>query len=95
VRKALQKQGVGGLLFTGCKEWAKAGGASSIELNVWAFNANANANAFYEHLGMKGISRKMSMNIWSYGKKDKTRCSTVNLVFIVHCIASSVPVAYF
>ncbi|MCE4044037.1 MULTISPECIES: GNAT family N-acetyltransferase [Lysinibacillus] len=61
VRKALQKQGVGGLLFTGCKEWAKARGATSIELNVWEFNANA--IAFYEHLGMKGISRKMSMNI--------------------------------
>jgi len=61
VRKALQKQGVGGLLFTSCREWAKARGAISIELTVWEFNVNA--IAFYEHIGMKGMSRKMNMNI--------------------------------
>ncbi|MBD8521561.1 GNAT family N-acetyltransferase [Lysinibacillus fusiformis] len=40
VRKTLQKQGE----------------PTSIELNVWEFNANA--IAFYKHIGMKGISEK-------------------------------------
>lgn len=47
-RKAIQKQGVGGLLFTSCSEWAKAKGATSIELNVWEFNTNT--IAFYMNI---------------------------------------------
>lgn len=61
VKKEIQKQGVGKRLFERCKEWAIVKGATSIELNVWEFNTNA--IEFYEHLGMKSVSRKMKMNI--------------------------------
>lgn len=61
VKKEIQKHGIGKLLFESCKEWAKARGALSIELNVWDFNTNA--IEFYKHLGMESISRKMKINV--------------------------------
>lgn len=61
VKKETQKQGVGKLLFDACLDWAKVKGATTLELNVWAFNSNA--INFYQHLGMESISRKMHVEI--------------------------------
>ncbi|WP_155592261.1 GNAT family N-acetyltransferase [Lysinibacillus cavernae] len=61
VKKEIQKQGIGKLLFEHCKEWAIASGAASIQLNVWEFNTKA--IEFYEHIGMGSISRKMKINM--------------------------------
>jgi len=59
ILKAHQGQGVGRQLFQACAEWAKAQGAVSLDLRVWDFNKNA--IAFYERLGMKTVSRIMSL----------------------------------
>ena len=59
VMKAHQGQGVGYRLFQQCVEWAKAKGASSLDLMVWDFNKNA--IAFYERRGMASIHRTMSL----------------------------------
>lgn len=61
VKKDAQKQGVGKLLFEACMDWTRKMGATSIELNVWAFNTNA--IKFYEHFGMESISSKMHIQI--------------------------------
>ncbi len=59
VLKAYQGQGIGRQLFQACAEWAKAQSAKSLDLRAWEFNSNA--IAFYERLGMKTISRIMSL----------------------------------
>ncbi|WP_042476058.1 GNAT family N-acetyltransferase [Bacillus ndiopicus] len=61
VKKNVQKQGVGKLLFTACVNWAKTMNVTSIELNVWEFNKNA--IDFYKHLGLESMSRKMAITI--------------------------------
>lgn len=61
VKKDVQKQGVGKLLFTACVTWAQTMNVTSIKLNVWEFNTNA--IDFYKHLGMESISRKMAIQI--------------------------------
>lgn len=61
VKKDVQKQGVGKLLFTACVTWAQTMNVTSIELNVWDFNTNA--IDFYKHLGMESVSRKMAIQI--------------------------------
>lgn len=43
--------------------WAVAKGAASVELNVYEFNKNA--RFFYERLGYRTISRKMSKGLKS------------------------------
>ncbi|ATP41309.1 alanine acetyltransferase [Solibacillus sp. R5-41] len=61
VKKDMQKQGVGKLLFEACMDWSKEMGATSVELNVWAFNTNA--IEFYQHFGMESVSSKMHIQI--------------------------------
>ena len=59
VLRAYQGQGIGSQLFQACVEWAKAQSAKSLDLRVWEFNKNA--IAFYEQIGMKTVSRIMSL----------------------------------
>ena len=61
VRSNYKKSGIGGMLMNGIEEWAKVKGASSIELNVFEFNQEA--IAFYESLGYKTLSRKLSKDL--------------------------------
>ncbi len=57
VLKAYNSKGIGHQLFAASVEWAKARGATDLELQVWEFNKNA--IAFYERLGMVPINRTM------------------------------------
>ena len=65
VRPKFQNHGIGRILMEQMQEWASAKGATSIELNVYEFNKTA--ISFYERLGYRTFSRKMSKDI----KKDK------------------------
>ena len=66
VKSEFQNRGTGKMLMDKMQEWATAKGATSIELNVYEFNATA--ISFYERLGYQTFSRKMSKEI----KQDKT-----------------------
>lgn len=59
VRESCQRKGIGNALFAASQDWAKAHGASSLELNVWSFNERA--IRFYETLGMEQVSVKMQL----------------------------------
>ncbi len=59
VLKAYNSKGIGHQLFAASIEWAKAKGATDLELQVWEFNKNA--IAFYERLGMAPINRTMAL----------------------------------
>ncbi|WP_251552100.1 GNAT family N-acetyltransferase [Neobacillus muris] len=59
VKSSSQRNGIGKALYKACVNWAKRKDAASIELNVWEFNNKA--LAFYESLGMKTISRTMTL----------------------------------
>jgi ribosomal protein S18 acetylase RimI-like enzyme len=61
VKSGFQKHGIGRMLMDMVHEWAVPKGAASIELNVYEFNKNA--IAFYERLGYKILSRKMSKTV--------------------------------
>jgi GNAT superfamily N-acetyltransferase len=63
VTAAYRKQGIGRLLMNRAHEWARTKGASSVELNVYEFNAEA--IAFYEGLNYQTLSRKMSVQLES------------------------------
>lgn len=65
VKSGFQNQGIGKILMDKMQEWAIAGGATTIELNVYEFNETA--ISFYERLGYQALSRKMSKEL----KKDK------------------------
>jgi ribosomal protein S18 acetylase RimI-like enzyme len=56
-----KKRGIGRMLMKGIEEWTKEKGASSIELNVYEFNQEA--ISFYESLGYKTFSRKLSKDL--------------------------------
>ncbi|HEY5982077.1 MAG TPA: GNAT family N-acetyltransferase [Anaerolineales bacterium] len=56
-----QHQGIGRRLMDEAQAWAMARGATSIELNVYEFNETA--IAFYESLGYRSLSRKMSKEL--------------------------------
>jgi ribosomal protein S18 acetylase RimI-like enzyme len=58
VNLEFQNHGIGRLLMERVHEWAMGKGSTSIELNVYEFNKTA--IAFYERLGYKTLSRKMS-----------------------------------
>lgn len=58
VSAAFQHHGIGKRLMEAVQRWAIAQGATSIELNVYHFNTDA--IAFYERLGYKPLSQKMS-----------------------------------
>jgi ribosomal protein S18 acetylase RimI-like enzyme len=61
VRSSHQKNGIGRFLFQHIVEYAKAEGASSIQLTVWDFNRGA--IKFYEALGMSTRNRRMELNL--------------------------------
>ena len=58
VTEAVRRQGVGQLLADEVDSWAKAQGATSIELNVYEFNQAA--MQFYAALGYTTQSRRLS-----------------------------------
>ncbi|MFC5448244.1 GNAT family N-acetyltransferase [Paenibacillus aestuarii] len=58
VDPAYQRRGIGTRLHQASTEWAKERGATSLELNVWAFNERA--IAFYQSLGMSTLNLTMS-----------------------------------
>ena len=61
VKSEFRKQGIGRILVDEVQEWAIAKGARSIELNVYEFNETA--ISFYEGLGYRNLSRKMSKEL--------------------------------
>jgi len=58
VKSGFQKRGIGLKLMDTMQEWAIEKGATSIELNVYEFNESA--ISFYEGLGYRTFSRRMS-----------------------------------
>ena len=61
VKKVYHRQGIGRLLMDYADAWARKNGASSIELNVYAFNDTA--VAFYQNLGYEFLSYRMSKSL--------------------------------
>lgn len=61
VMSKYKKRGIGGMLMKRIEEWAKEKDVSSIELNVFEFNEEA--ITFYESLGYKTLSRKLSKDL--------------------------------
>jgi ribosomal protein S18 acetylase RimI-like enzyme len=61
VRSGFQNHGVGRMLMDKMQEWAMTKGATSIELNVYEFNETA--VSFYERLGYRTFSRRMSLEL--------------------------------
>ena len=61
VKSAFKNQGIGRRLMDQAQAWAIAHGATSIELNVYEFNETA--IAFYDGLGYRTLSRKMSKDL--------------------------------
>ena len=61
VLRAYNNKGIGHQLFAASVAWAKARGATDLELQVWEFNKNA--IAFYERLGMAPINRTMQLSL--------------------------------
>ena len=61
VKNNFQKHGIGRGLMDEAQVWAIAKGATSIELNVYEFNETA--ISFYERLGYRTLSRKMSKEL--------------------------------
>ncbi len=61
VTQSMRNRGIGKRLAHEIDKWAKAQGASSVELNVYEFNEGA--RRFYEALGYSTISRKMGKEI--------------------------------
>lgn len=61
VRSSFQHQGIGRLLMDQAQAWAVERGAGAMVLNVYEFNQPA--IAFYEKLGYRTYSRKMSMDL--------------------------------
>lgn len=59
IKRTHQRGGIGSDLFYACVEWSKNKNASSLDLNVWEFNQKA--ISFYKHMGLKNVSRKMSL----------------------------------
>jgi ribosomal protein S18 acetylase RimI-like enzyme len=57
VDSAFRRHGVGTLLLDACEGWARAEGASHLELTVFEFNEGA--RRFYEKHGFSTQSRKM------------------------------------
>lgn len=70
VKSGFQNRGVGTKLMDTMQKWAIEQGATSIELNVYEFNETA--ISFYEGLGYRTLSRKMSKELG----KDKAYGAT-------------------
>ncbi|MGD2177075.1 MAG: GNAT family N-acetyltransferase [Anaerolineae bacterium] len=61
VRRAHRRGGVGRALMKRAEAWAEARGATSVELNVYAFNQPA--EDFYRSLGYNTLSHRMSKSL--------------------------------
>ncbi len=61
VKSGFRNRGIGSRLMDEAQAWAVAKEATSIELNVYEFNATA--ISFYERLGYQALSRKMSKEL--------------------------------
>lgn len=61
VKKTFQRRGIGRQLMEFGQAWARAKGATSIDLNVYEFNRTA--IELYEALGYRSYSRKMSRDL--------------------------------
>ena len=61
VKASYQQHGVGKMLMDKMQAWAVSKGATSIELNVYEFNETA--ISFYEKLGYRTLSQKMSKEL--------------------------------
>ena len=57
VTREHRRSGVGRMLMAAASDWAKARGATEVELTVWDFNSNA--KALYESLGYRTTRRTM------------------------------------
>ncbi|MBX7237569.1 MAG: GNAT family N-acetyltransferase [Caldilineales bacterium] len=61
VKSEFQHRGIGRTLMNSVQDWAIAEGVTAIELNVYEFNQTA--LSFYESLGYRTLSRKMSKEL--------------------------------
>ena len=61
VEPDFRRQGYGRLLIADCEQIAASQGLSRVELSVWDFNDSA--KAFYEAVGFREFSRKMSKSL--------------------------------
>ena len=61
VLRAHRRHGVGRALLERAEGWARAKGAASIELNVYAFNQDA--CTFYAELGFRNLSHYLSKSL--------------------------------
>lgn len=61
VDEGWQRCGVGRLLMEHAKEWARSHDAQSIELRVFEFNTSA--IAFYESMGLRTLTRILSLSL--------------------------------
>ncbi len=61
IKKEFRRIGLGKLLVAQALEWAKANSISNIELSVWEFNESA--IHFYEELGFKTMTRRMTFKL--------------------------------
>jgi ribosomal protein S18 acetylase RimI-like enzyme len=61
VASTARRQGVGAALLEAARAWAAARSVRRIELNVYEFNAGA--QALYEAEGYSTLSRRMSLNV--------------------------------
>jgi ribosomal protein S18 acetylase RimI-like enzyme len=61
VTEEYRRSGIGRALMETAEAWAKAKGATSIELNVYAFNQTA--ERFYRELGYEILSHRMTKSL--------------------------------
>lgn len=61
VRRRFRRSGIGRSLIERAHQWARDKGVTQVELTVWEFNKEA--IAFYEKLGYKTASRRMSRSL--------------------------------
>jgi ribosomal protein S18 acetylase RimI-like enzyme len=59
VRQEVRRMGIGHALMSRAQRWARAQGATEIELTVYEFNEPA--VAFYQSLGYETVSRRMTL----------------------------------
>jgi len=70
VAQVYRGSGVGGSLMDAAKKWVTDQKATAIELWVW--ENNSDAIAFYEHLGYKTVRRAMQQELDSVNKGDRS-----------------------
>ncbi len=61
VEEGWQRRGIGRLLMEHAMDWARSHDAQSIELRVFEFNTDA--IAFYESMGLRTLTRNLSLRL--------------------------------